>query len=320
MMESLPAVHLAGNCAVDLLVPTTNPADRARDRGLAAALEVLDESPQPLLAGCAGWPAYLLAGMGHAVQINARIGHDLFGRYLRDRLGRAGVELVGPEAKATAVSILSSGAGGLKTGLVYTGEPIHWEASIAAISVRPGLGWLFAAGYLGVNSGDGEALERVFNAMQRRQVRIVFDPGPWFADRVGKDALLGLLRMTHCLTATKEELGAWFSPADPASLAQRALDHGVECVAVKRGPDGAVYASRGGPTGHVATTPISGANTVGAGDTFNAGLLHGLSTGKSLNDAVACAVRIASEVVRVGRGGFCPESCAKSDKGNHSDT
>ena len=43
---------------------------------------------------------------------------------------------------------------------------------------------------------------------------------------------------------------------------------------------------------------------MGAGDTFNAGLLHGLSTDLPAPDAVALAVRMATEVVRVGRAAF----------------
>ena len=113
-----------------------------------------------------------------------------------------------------------------------------------------------------------------------------------------------LFAMVHCLSATESELGAWFSAAHPVTLAQRALDRGVKIIVMKRGPAGAMYAGAGDKTGTLSTTPVTGANTVGAGDTFNAGLLHGLSTEMSLQDAVAFAVRIATELVRVGRGAF----------------
>ena len=80
------------------------------------------------------------------------------------------------------------------------------------------------------------------------------------------------------------------------------------CVVVKLGPDGATVATAHGTMQRVPTTPVPCANTVGAGDTFNAGLLHGLSTDlpvpDAVPDAVAFAVRIATEVVRVGRAAF----------------
>lgn len=76
------------------------------------------------------------------------------------------------------------------------------------------------------------------------------------------------------------------------------------CVVVKLGPDGATVATAHGTMQRVPTTLVPGANTVGAGDTFNAGLLHGLSTDLRVPDAVTFAVRIATEVVRVGRAAF----------------
>ena len=73
---------------------------------------------------------------------------------------------------------------------------------------------------------------------------------------------------------------------------------------MKQGPDGATVATAHGTIQRVPTTPIAGANTVGAGDTFSAGLLYGLSTDLPAPDAVALAVRMATEVVRGGRAAF----------------
>ena len=123
MKGTLPSVHLAGNCAVDIMV-------RAQNGWSDSTLQRLAEGPVPLFAGGAGWPAYLLGKIGHRVQLNTKIGRDLFGAFLRDRLAGAGVELVGPEPQSTAVSMLLSAAGGLKSGMVYPGEPIDWLASV----------------------------------------------------------------------------------------------------------------------------------------------------------------------------------------------
>lgn len=301
--ESLPAVHLAGNCAVDVVVQNTGGNVRERDAQSTGNLQILGERPDTLLAGNAGWPAFLLATMGHTVQLNARIGHDLYGQFLRDLLARAGVDLVGPDADATAVSILPPAAGGVRAGMIYPGEPIDWASSLQAVA-SGGPGWFFASGYTGIGPTDAVALKSLFTELLDRHVKIVFDPSPWFADRVGKEPMFKLFTMVHCLSATESEMRDWFSEADPMTLAQQALDRGVEIVVMKRGPAGAMYAAADGSSGSLSTTTVPDANTVGAGDTFNAGLLHGLSTNMPLQDAVAFAVRIATELVKVGRGEF----------------
>ena len=304
MTESLPPLHLAGNCAVDLVVRTTDCNVWEPDGQSTCNLQILAEGLNAHLAGNAAWPAYLLATMGHTVQLNARIGHDLFGKFLRDQLAGAGVDLVGPDAEATAVSILPPATGGVRAGMIYPGEPIDWATSLQEVASIPSFGWFFASGYTGISPSDAEPLKRLFTGLFERQVKIVFDPGPWFADRVGIEKMFELFTMVYCLSATELELGDWFNETDPMTFAQQALDCGVEIVATKRGPVGATYASADGRTGNVPTTPVPNANTVGAGDTFNAGLIHGLSTNMPLQDAVSFAVSIATKFIRVGRETF----------------
>jgi fructokinase len=301
----LAPIHLAGNCAVDVMVPAAiGEAGAGEDRRLPTTLRILAEGPSATLAGGAAWPAYLLAQLGHAVQLNTRLGRDLFGTVLRDRLARAGVQVVGPDAAATAVSVISASAGGLRSGFVYPGEPIDWRSSAEGLRSTPGTRWFFASGYSGVSEADFRTLKELFSELRNREVRIVFDPSPWFAQRVERNAMLELFSSVYCLSATQSELGAWFAAADPKTLARHVLDCGAPCVVMKQGPDGATVATAHGTMQRVPTTPVPGANTVGAGDTFNAGLLHGLSTDLPVQDAVAFAVRIATEVVRVGRAAF----------------
>ena len=298
--EPRAPIHLAGNCAVDVMVP----AAIGEEGGRAATLRILTEGPTVTLAGGAGWPAYLLARLGHPVQLNTRLGRDLFGGVLRDRLAEAGVEVVGPDAAATALSVIAAAEGGLRSGFVYPGEAIDWRSSAERLRSAPATRWFFASGYSGVDEADFQELSELFRDLQDREVRIVFDPSPWFAQRVGRDAMLELFASVYCLSATQSELGAWFPAADPKALARHVLDCGPACAVVKQGPDGATVATAYGTMQSVLTTPVEGANTVGAGDTFSAGLLHGLSADLPAPDAVAIAVRMATEVVRVGRAAF----------------
>ena len=303
MTSTLAAVHLAGNCAVDLVFQCTG-GDRSKDGRSPSKVQFLDSAPETQLAGNAGWPAYLLAKMQHRVQLNTKIGTDLFGTFLRARLGEAGVELVGPDANSTPLSMLPLVEGGVNSGNLYPGEPIDWLASLPAMGSLADAAWFFASGYSGVGPADATSLNELFGKLQQQEVKTVFDPSPWFAGRVGQEEMLKLFSKVHCLCGTLSELGHWYTEKDPAQLSERILESGVQLVVLKKGSEGASFASAGGESGNVPTTPIPGAYAVAAGDTFNAGLLHGLSTGMPLSDSVAYAVSIATELVKVGRGSF----------------
>lgn len=68
------------------------------------------------------------------------------------------------------------------------------------------------------------------------------------------------------------------------------------------GEQGAYAIDRCGELKHVAATDIVVLDTVGAGDTFNAGLIHGLATGMTLQEALQYAVGLAGK--KVGQEGL----------------
>ena len=73
MTDTLPPVHLAGNCAVDVIVQNTA-GNVQNSRGKSTnSLQIINEAPETVLAGNAGWPAFLLAKMGHSVQLNTKV-------------------------------------------------------------------------------------------------------------------------------------------------------------------------------------------------------------------------------------------------------
>ena len=114
--------------------------------------------------------------------------------------------------------------------------------------------------------------------------------------------MLGLWGGIDGLVATEKELGHWLPAGPPEKLAAAALEAGPQWVVVKRGSLGALFASRAGESGTVPAEPVEGRNSVGAGDTLNGRLVHGLSRGESLAEAVAAAVELATNTVRNGRG------------------
>ena len=292
-------VHVAGNSALDVLVrtPAGLPEEAADTWGANTLL--LDDPIEVTLGGCGAAPAWVLGRLGNSVSLNSNIGADAPGSLAASWLAGAGVRLVtaDPPPKATAVHVVQLDAAGRRRSAYYPGEKVEWRRSAGEAP-----DWLLASGYGGVESGDVGRLRELFSGARARGARVVFDPSPWFAGRVSAGQMLGLWQLIDGLVATEEELGHWLPAGPPEALAAAALESGPQWAVVKRGSLGALFASRAGESGTVAAEPVEGRNSVGAGDTLNGRLLHGLSRGESLADAVAAAVELATNTVRNGRG------------------
>ena len=292
-------VHVVGNSALDVLVRTPEglPAEAADTWGANTLL--LDDQIEVTLGGCGAAPAWVLGRLGNSVSLNSNLGGDGPGALVASWLTGAGVSLVSanPPPQATAVHVVQLDAEGRRHSAYYPGEKVEWLRSAGEAP-----DWLLASGYGGVEGRDVDILKELFAGARARGAKVVFDPSPWFAGRVSAEQMLGLWRLIDGLAATEEELGHWLPAGSPEALADAALEAGPQWVVVKRGSRGALFASRAGESGSVPAVPVEGTNSVGAGDTLNGRLLHGLSRGESLAGAVAAAVELATNTVRNGRG------------------
>jgi fructokinase len=290
-------IEVASNAVLDVLVRgVPNIEGEARD-GWGANVQLLAQPVEVALGGCGAAAAYILGRLGQRVRLNTNLGADSWGQLLGSWLGAAGVELRPSAFRDTAVHLIQLSQEGKRRSFYYTGEKVAWAASLEG--KRPA--WYLAAGYGKVDAADVGELAEVFSQLRRRGTRVVFDPGPWFKGRVEAEAMRRLWAQVDCLVATEEELLVWQPAADVLALAGKLRERGPAQVVVKRGKEGAVFSDQGG-TGELLTTPVEGANTVGAGDTFNGRLVCGLSRGEGLEEAVRAALALATQAVRRGRG------------------
>ncbi|MGR3802080.1 carbohydrate kinase family protein [Marinibacterium profundimaris] len=89
--------------------------------------------------------------------------------------------------------------------------------------------------------------------------------------------LAAMLAVTDVLKVSDEDL-AWLLPDDGSldEIFARLLELGPRMIVMTRGAEGAVAVTASGLSVEVASPEAQVADTVGAGDTFNAGLLSGL--------------------------------------------
>lgn len=134
-----------------------------------------------------------------------------------------------------------------------------------------------------------EAVEAALGAAQDRGLTSILNLAPF------TDAAAGLASLATILIANETEFSALTGKnvSDADGVADAAADYSAthgQTMIVTLGAEGAVVAENG-TVARVASPKIDPVDTVGAGDTFCGYLAHGLSSGMTLEEAVARAVR-----------------------------
>lgn len=282
-------VHLIGNVNLDLVLGPVAPWPQPGTERIVARREAR-------VGGAAGVAAMALQALGVPFRLHARIGDDAFGAVVRDGLGAAGAQLeVVPTV--TAISVGVAHPDGERTFLTHLGhlESLDLETIATELEASaPGLVLLCGTFLMPpLRGAGGVELVRRANATGHA---VLFDGG-WPSEgftasvRAELDALAPHLALA--LPNLAEATG--WTGTDDVEAALRALERrGVRAV-VKRGADGASWPD-GGEVRSVAAPAVEVADSVGAGDAFNAALIAALLRGAELTEAVADGVGYASAV------------------------
>ena len=243
------------------------------------------------LGGGAPNTAMPLARAGHRVFVVAAVGQDDAGQRLTSDLAAGGVDVSlvrRLDDAATTRSIIMVDETGERTivNLARTAE----DRPPARILDTPA-DWL----YVRSRATDiAPILERKAN-----DCRILAHIPP----------CEDLARPAHVLVGSQSDLSDGIL-ADPFSAGRRIAGNRVEWVVITRGAWGAVAY---GPTGEIPirATQVTPVDSTGAGDSFAAGLLHGLAAGKPMKDAMEIAVAWGAESVKWPCSGLPAEAMEK---------
>lgn len=114
-----------------------------------------------------------------------------------------------------------------------------------------------------------------------------------------------MLEKVACFVCNQQEASIFFSDnydkLEPKKmqkvLLEKVLSTHLKAMVVTMGEKGAVYANDKGESGYIEALPTNVVDTTGAGDAFFAGVVAGLTYGKSLKEACIIASRLASSVI-----------------------
>jgi sugar/nucleoside kinase (ribokinase family) len=106
-----------------------------------------------------------------------------------------------------------------------------------------------------------------------------------------------ILKYIDYIIPNEKEASILTGESDPVKSAESFIGHGANTVIIKCGKEGCIYKSSS-EEGHIPAYPDSKViDTTGAGDSFVAGFIHGLSEGLNLQNCCRYACAMASVVV-----------------------
>ncbi|MFB7862334.1 carbohydrate kinase [Streptomyces sp. NPDC056069] len=263
----LPLVTVLGECVADAFtVPAPAPGE--------LALRVLP-------GGGPANTAVALARLGTPARFLARLSDDVFGRLFRDHLEASGVDLTAavraPEPSTLAVAELDGRGQAAYSFHAQGTADWQWTAAELAATDLGSMTCLHSGSLTLVREPGGTAVED-FLTRASATATISVDPNVrplLVAPEVYRERLPRWCALADLLRLSEDDLGLLL----PDHTIERACDAwhaaGVPLVVITRGERGAV-ASLNGERAAVPAPPTEVVDTVGAGDSFTAGLLHHL--------------------------------------------
>lgn len=231
------------------------------------------------------------ARLGLRTAIVGKVGTDTFGRFMTDALDRSGVEVSGlvvdPDLPTGLSVILSAGAdrailtykgcisalthGDIPSALLESTRHVHLASYYLLDALRPDVPKLFDAAHA---AGASVSIDTNY------------DPSETWGGGVAE----ALDRADIFLPNAAEAAGLTGATLPTVALAR--LVERTPVVAMKLGAEGAMASRRGGAAVEVKAPPVAVIDTVGAGDSFDAGFVYGGLKGwdltQTLRFAVAC--------------------------------
>jgi fructokinase len=225
-----------------------------------------------------------LARLGHRASLMARLAETAFGRILREHAEAEGIDLdAAPRAAEPAtLAVVSLDAEARASYDFYFDGTADWQWTAEETGRAPEGSAVFHFGSIAswTPPGDARIAELAGRLHRRGDVLISYDPNVrpslLLDNRHGQRVVERTIRLAHLVKASTDDV-AWLYPdRSPAEVARGWLELGASVVIITSSADGAyAYTTADQPVRRPALD-ITVVDTVGAGDSFTAGLIGSL--------------------------------------------
>jgi sugar/nucleoside kinase (ribokinase family) len=251
-------------------------------------VERLVDEADLMIGGSGGIFAAGAARLGLRTAFVGMVGDDVFGRFMCDALGERGVDtsgiVVDPSLR-TGITVILSRPGD-RAILTFPGTIAALDAAHVDPKLLASTRHVHVASYF-LQTSLVPSLPALFQRAHEAGATTSVDPN-WDPHETWDGGLRGLLRSTDLFLPNAEE-AIRIAGIHNAREAALALAADGPLTAVKLGAAGAIAAAR---SGHVAAeipglAGVEPVDAVGAGDSFDAGVLSGLLNGWTIDRALA---------------------------------
>jgi len=287
-------VEIIGGTTVDVYVSVPRfPPGTGAEFG-RSTLAYCDRAASLSVGGNGGLAAYILGRLGQPARLHTRLGRDFWGSWLRAQFEAAGVELASDSTdEESSTNIVATDGSGNRLSFFH---PL--EAQYAVAAPLPDTRVMFLGG---CPHPTAELIASYVRPYRNAGATTVIDIGPSIPRPFRFDDLARLADGLDLVTCNRAELRQLSGTSSLRRGAQVIHKLGIPTLVIKDGANGAVFSTSDDNHLHlvpVETTEPATGSTVGAGDSFNAGLLYALANAKSVALAVAFANQIARAVLR----------------------
>ena len=247
------------------------------------------------IGGTATNVAVAAARLGRRAAVFTKVGTDLFGDYVIDKLHGFDVDtrFVGRHATLRTPLALAVMEDPAEPSIIFYREPQAPDMTLTLEAID--LDVVAAVPILWVPTGSlaqqpaRDTLLAVLHHRRRREHMILdldWRPALWASEQEGRDVIGPLLGHATIAIGNRTECEIAVGSRDPHEAADLLLARGLHTAIIKMGGDGVLVATADGQRVQVPPCPVDVICGLGAGDAFGGAFCHGLLSGWSL---VECA-------------------------------
>ena len=261
------------------------------DRYPHAGQDTLIQKSFDRVGGCCLNVAVTLKNLGSIPFIANKFGDDEIGTKIEQYLDSQALSkdcMTRASGRQTGYCLIILDRNGERTFFTYKGCEAEVPKNELLKQLSAGFAFAYITGYYLMNEITASAVLELTSRLRQSGCQILFDPGA-LVDEMGTSQLREFMIQSDWLVPNANEWAIMQKKLDYGeNLIGWLFKHGVRGIVVKRGNLGVEVFT---PTSsfELNSIPIVSIDTTGAGDSFAGGLIHGLSNGSSLYDAVSLA-------------------------------